>query len=122
MSRRILKNRKFLEYYLEANNVSKEHLLKGANNDQVNSICECMLNLLNNNINLDDQQRKHVCQKLCHHRKDLNIILNKKTPLKKKKKLLLKKSNQKGGAIIPLILSTVLPLVADFLISKWRKG
>lgn len=118
MSRRILKNQKFLEYYLEGNDASKEHLIKGANRDQIDSICECMLNVLNKNVRLEGSRKKRLCDNLCHHKKELNIILDRKTPIKKKKLLLVKASTQRGGAILPLILSTVLPLILNALSSK----
>lgn len=106
-SKRILRNQKFLEYYLEADNIRRKSLLKGASKDQINCLSEAALNVVNKNIPVDSST-KHV---LCNHQKAVCKIVNNKLSVGKRKKILV----QKGGAILPLILSTVLPLLAKAL-------
>lgn len=104
-SKRILRNQKFLEYYLEADNTRRKSLLMGASKDQINCLSEAALNVVNRNIPIDSKT-KHV---LCNHQKAICKIVNKNLSVGKRKKLLA----QKGGAILPLILSTILPLIAQ---------
>ena len=66
---------------------------------------ECMLNLLNGNIKLDDQH----FQKLKKHKNAIILLVNTKC-LKKKKTLLV----QKGG-FIPLILPLIGRAVASLV-------
>jgi hypothetical protein len=104
-SKRILRNHKFLEYYLEADNLRRKSLLKGASKDQIDCLSEATLNVVNRNVPIDTSS-KHI---LCNHKSSLCKIVNKKLSIGHRKKILL----QKGGAILPLILSTILPLIAN---------
>ena len=110
MSRRILKNRRFLEYYLEADGTQRKKLLQHANKEQIDSMCECALNVVKRNVPIDD------CTKsaLCKHKNAICEVALKKRPLARRKKILI----QKGGAFLPIILQTVLPLLASALLSK----
>ncbi len=104
-SKRIQRNQKFLEYYLEADNLRRKTLLNGASRDQINCLSEAALNVVNRNVPISPTT-KHV---LCNHKKVLCKIVNKKLSIGQRKKVLI----QKGGAILPLILSTLLPMIAN---------
>lgn len=106
-SKRILRNQKFLEYYLEADNLRRKSLVAGASKDQINCLSEATLNVVNRNIPIEPST-KHV---LCNHKKALCKIVDKKLSIGHRKKVLI----QKGGAILPLILSVVLPMIANAL-------
>jgi len=108
MVRRILKNKKFLEYYLETDPKSRKRLLKGANHDQIKSLCEATLNVVKKNINVPSKAK----QELYKHKAVIKRVAFKKEPISKKKSLLV----QKGG-FLPIILSTVLPLLANALLA-----
>lgn len=109
-SKRIARNKNFLAYYAEADKKRQKSLLKSASKDQIDCICELALNVVNKNIPVHSSTK----QALCHHKKILCTIADKKVALGKRKRLLV----QKGGAILPLILSTVLPLIAQALFPK----
>lgn len=106
-SRRLSRNQKFLEYYIEADKRGQKSLIQSANKDQVNCLCEIALNVVNRYIPIHSS----TSQVLCNHKKTICAIADSKVPLSKRKKILV----QKGGAILPLILSTVLPLIAQAL-------
>lgn len=107
-SKRILRNQKFLEYYLEADNARRKSLLLGASKDQINCLSEVALNVVNKNVPIDSST-KHI---LCNHQKAVCKIVDNKLSVGKRRKLLV----QKGGAILPLILSTIIPLIVNSLI------
>lgn len=109
MERRILKNKRFLEYYLEADPSSRKKLLKGANNEQIKSLCEATLNVVKKNVRIPS----HAKHALCRHKTVIKRIAFKKEPIAKKKSLLV----QKGG-FLPIVLSTILPLLANALLSN----
>lgn len=109
-SKRILRHQKFLEYYAEADQKRQKSLLKSASKDQVNCICEIALNVVNKNIPVHSAT-KHA---LCNHKIALCTIADKSASFAKRKKILV----QKGGAFLPLILSTVLPLIAQAIFNK----
>ena len=104
-SKRLYRNKKFLEYYLDADKSSRKSLLQTANKDQIDCLCEATLNVLNTNVPVP----ANVKNQLCKHQKTLKKIAFHKDALKNRKKILV----QKGGAFLPLILSTVLPLLAQ---------
>ena len=94
------------------------HLLKGAapklrktiilNGDKqlVNSICECVLNVLNGNIELSSC----VKRKLRKHKNVLRKVVDKRVPILSKKVIV-----QRGGFLLPL-LSAVLPALATLIL------
>lgn len=104
-SNRLQRNKKFLEYYLEADKQRRKSLILGAKKDQIDCLCEATLNVINTNVPVSTA----VKSQLCRHKKHLNRIAYQKEGLKTKKKILL----QKGEGFLPLILSTVLPLLAQ---------
>ena len=94
------------------------HVLKGAapklrkaiilNGDKqlVNSICECVLNVLNGNVELSSC----VKRKLRKHKNVLRKVVDKRVSLSGKKKAIV----QRGGFLLPL-LSAVLPALATLI-------
>lgn len=109
-SKRLHRNQKFLEYYLEADKQRRRSLVLGAKKDQIDCLCEAALNIVNTNIPVA-QSVKH---QLCKHKKHLHKIIDKKHPIKNKKKLLA----QHGAGFLPLILTTLLPLLTNALFPK----
>ena len=94
------------------------HVLKGAapklrkaiilngGKQLVNSICECVLNVLNGNVKLSEC----VKRKLRKHKNVLRKVVDKRVPLSGKKKAIV----QRGGFLLPL-LSAVLPALATLI-------
>ena len=66
----------------------RNSIIKGGSKDLIETICECILNLLNGNVNLNETDK----QKLEKHKTSLRNLLKRKS-LKEKKKVLI----QKGG-------------------------
>jgi hypothetical protein len=85
---------------------TKKSIIKLFDRNNVNSICELVLNVLNKNIPITQE----AFQKLIPQAKYCRKILNRKLKIKDKKKIILSKGIQRGGFlefIIPAILSTI---------------
>jgi hypothetical protein len=85
---------------------TKKSIIKSFDRNNVNSICELVLNVLNKNIPITQE----AFQKLIPQAKYCRKILNRKLKIKDKKKIILSKGIQRGGFlqfIIPAILSTI---------------
>lgn len=105
VSSRVNRNKKFLEYYLEADKTRRRSLLQSAKKDQIDCICEVALNVLKKNVPVSSSVR----DQLSKHRKYITKIAVEKGAAKSKKRVLV----QRGGAFLPLLLSTVLPFLAE---------
>ena len=81
-------------------------LIKSADRDLICSICECIQNVINGNVKIDDKIKK----KLFHEKEHLRR-LQKKSSLKNKKKILI----QKGGSFLPMLLPIVLSILNQLL-------
>jgi hypothetical protein len=101
MSSRISRNRERLKQLYKAPPAQRKVILRTANPDFINSLCEIALNILQGKIPLTPQQ--HI--KLRRRKKDLRILANKNVLISKKKRLI----NQTGGFLLPL-LSVAIPL------------
>jgi len=84
----------------------RKAIISNSNRELLNSISECILNVLNGNLKLT------VCskRKLRKHKAILRQVADKRTPASVKKRLI----NQRGGFLLPL-LSAVLPTLASLL-------
>lgn len=82
----------------------QKSLINSADRDLVDTICECVLNCLNGNVNLKETDKLQLAKYKNHLRK---LIQKKHTSLKKKKQVLV----QKGAGFLPIILSAVLSLL-----------
>lgn len=109
MVRRILTNKKFLEYFLDVNSKQQKHLLKGASPEEINTLCEATYNVLNKNVPVDDQTKR----KLRRHRNTISELTLKRRPISKRRKILI----QRGG-FLPIVLKAVLPILASALLSS----
>lgn len=94
---------------MDADKKSRKHLLKGANKDQVDSLCEATLNVVKKNVPVTPA----IKQALMKHKKIITKLALKKEPLHKRRKILI----QKGG-FLPTVLATVLPLLVNSLIQN----
>ena len=81
-------------------------ILSNCDRELVNSICECVLNVLNGNVKLSGC----VTRKLRKHKAVLRKVADKRVPISGKKKLIV----QRGGFLLPL-LSAVLPALATLI-------
>jgi len=108
MSNKVEKNIEYLKILSKCNNKMRKSIIENADKELISTICECILNCINGNINLDTETKI----KLNRHKNVLrNLLVKKKISVKKKKHLL----KQKGGAFLPLLLSSVIGGLASLL-------
>jgi len=87
----------------------RKAIISNCNKELVNSISECILNVLNGNVKLAGCNTR----KLRKHRVTLRKIADKRVSLSTKKKLII----LGGGFLLPL-LSAVLPAIASLIVSS----
>jgi len=83
--------------------------ISNCNKVLVNSISECILNVMNGNVKMAGCSTR----KLRKHRVTLRKVADKRIPLSTKKRLI----NQRGGFLLPL-LSAILPAMANLIVSS----
>jgi hypothetical protein len=108
MVKRIQENEKFLRKYLYCNHKYRKDLIQAASPEQIACLCEATLNVVNKNVPITQAK----IRKLKPFKRVIKKISFEKVPIEKKKKLLV----QQGG-FLPLILSTVLGVLANKLLS-----
>jgi hypothetical protein len=104
MSERIHKHKEFLCFLQKANKKQLAALVKNADNDQIACICEIAMNVLQGNVKLQESKRRELKK----YRQFLRFMSKKSNPISKKKVKL-----QRGGWILPLLISTIAPLIID---------
>jgi hypothetical protein len=82
-------------------------LLSKANQKQIKSLCECILNVVNGNIPITS----HHVKNLKPYQNTIYKVVSKRVPIKSKKKLLV----QKGSGFVPVIATIVGSLLAKLL-------
>ena len=81
-------------------------IISNCNKDVLNSISECILNVLNGNIRLSDCAKR----KLKKHKSNLRSVADKRLHVTAKKRIIV----QRGGFLLPL-LTAVSPTSARLL-------
>ena len=84
----------------------RKAIVSNCDRELLNSISECVLNVLNGNVRLSSC----VTRKLRKHRHVLRAVADRRVPLSGKKRLIV----QRGGFLLPL-LSAVLPTIASLI-------
>ena len=84
----------------------RKAIVSNCDSELVNSICECVLNVLNGNVKLSGC----VTRKLRKHKTVLHKVADKRVPISSKKKLIV----QRGGFLLPL-MSAMLPALATLI-------
>ena len=79
------KNIEYLKILSQCNNKMRKSIIENADKELISIICECILNCINGNVNLDTETK---------------IKLNR---------------HKKGGAFLPLLLSSVIGGLASLL-------
>ena len=93
-SSRVRKQAPVLKYLCKANPRQARAIINTADNELLNTLCECSLNVLKGGIPVSTHQKK----KLRRFKKQLRTLSSKRIPLTRKKKLL-----QKGGFLSALL-------------------
>jgi len=101
MTKRIIRNRTFLQEVSRSKAFRRKKLIKKASKDNIDALSEVALNTLLGNVPLSD----HHKHKLRRHRFSIRSLA-KKGSLKKKKEFL----TQKGG-FLPLLITPVLSIL-----------
>lgn len=108
MSKSIEASFDFIKKLSGSSFLQRKQLLKHVSNKDLKALSELCLNLILGNIKID----KKLKTKFKRYKKPIQLLANKRIPLKKKKRII----NQKGSAgfLLPLA-SIALPLIADFV-------
>lgn len=101
MSQAIKKNMNLLRALSLMTPKQRRSVLKAADKDLIQSVCECAYNLLLGNINITPQLKR----KLSKYKAVLRRIVKKGEKFKSKKRYIIQ---QGGGVILPLLISAVL--------------
>ena len=88
---RVAKNKNFLDALQQVEEKHRKKLIKGATTEQINTISEVALNILQGNVPLKEHHKK----KLNKHKKSLRALASKGVSVQKRKKII----NQHGGMI-----------------------
>jgi hypothetical protein len=91
----------------------KKGIIMNADKELIYTICECILNLLNGNINISTEQYNQLKSYKHLFRK----ILDRKSKLKTKKKLII----QKGGfleILLPAVISGLASIISSAISSE----
>lgn len=105
---RIDENKNFLNLLCHSKKKIQKLLIENASRDQIYSICEIFLNILNGNIPLD----KEVLKRLSTKKRQLRQLV-KRGPVKEKKYLI-----QKGGflqLLIPALITGLASIVSSVI-------
>ena len=104
--RRIKANYYALHVLKNARRKLRKEIVSNCNKDLLNSICECVLNVLNGNLRISDSTKR----KLRNFRTSLRSLVDKRLPLVSKRRVI----QQRGVFLLPL-LSAVLSALAGLL-------
>ena len=107
MAQRLRKSHDFLKLLARCTPAQRKVILKVADDALVKTICECILNVLEQTVPVS----KSIKRKLLTHKKALVALAQKTTPLNKKKKILV----QQGGNILGVLLPPVLKVLSALL-------
>lgn len=105
MSKRVKKHAAIIQWLSKAKPPIVRAVIKGADKDLVNTLCECGLNVLKGTVPLSPSQKR----RLVRYKQVLRTLVRKKTSIKRKKALL-----QKGG-FLGAILGPVLGALGHLL-------
>ena len=106
MEGRIKKKSAFLRKFQKCTNQERVKHLKAASPNQIKSVCECALNVLNGNVPVHGRLL-HI---LKPHQKVLKQISYGKGTIQSKRRLLI----QKGG-FLPALAAALIPLVGGLV-------
>lgn len=98
----------FLEGLTHLPTKCRQKIISELPKEVINCVGECCLNIIKGNVPLTKAQKL----KLRPRQKHLNLLAQRKVPIKEKKKLI----NQKGGAILGLLLKPLIgSIIGDVL-------
>jgi hypothetical protein len=105
------KNARFLNELKKANPIKRRKILANSGSKEIATISEISKNLLHSRFKLNPKAKR----RLCKYKRLIRRLASRKTNYKTKKRALL----QKGGfGVLPLILGTIAPLIANLFASR----
>ncbi len=99
MSQELRNNIDYLQVLCKCNKAQRDGIIKGANKELVDVICECADNILDNKVPLTECQYK----RLKTYKNELRQLRDKKTTPSEKKQALLQKGGFLGALLTPII-------------------
>jgi hypothetical protein len=105
MLNEIKKHIDLFKFLCSCNNKVRTNIIKGLSKEHILCICECILNILNGNIELDNNDKERIKR----FRKYLRKLVKKGQSLRKRKQILV----QKGGSFLPLLLPIIVSAVSS---------
>ena len=106
MSRRVKKNCDVLKVLAKCKPPMRKAIIKVADNDLLEAITECLLNICKNTIKISPKTYK----KLAQYSRHIEVVADKSKPLAQRRVIL-----QKGDGFLPFLLAPVLEQLASFL-------
>ena len=106
---KIKKNSRLLKVISTSKKKLRDSIIKGSDKEFIYCICECVLNLMNGNLNID----KNTYYKLKPYKNTFKKLL-KKSQLKDKKRIII----QKGGFLqylIPAVITSISTIVTELI-------
>lgn len=110
MSKCVIKHLPVLKELATTTPKKRRKLLEAANLELIKSIVECIENVLKGNVQL----KKKCVEKLKRYKTTLHKIFNTTNKLSHKKKVIV----QSGGGFIPVLLASLIPVLAERLFRR----
>ena len=107
MSRRVKKNYDVLKVLAKCKPYMRRAIIKAADDDLLEAITECLLNICKNTIKISPKTYK----KLAQYSRHIEVVVDKSKPLAQRRRVIL----QKGDGFLPFLLAPVLEQLASFL-------
>lgn len=107
MTKRIVRNLELIKALNHCNSVAKKHMLKNAQPEVVNAICDCIHNVLQGNVPLSHHNKR----KLKSKKEILRKLTNRRNKTPIRKKLLI----QHGSGFLSSILGPVIKVISGML-------
>lgn len=112
MSKRVREQGGILSTLATAKPKLVRSIIKGADRELIQCICECAYNVLKGNVSITPAQRA----KLCKYKNGVRELVKKSTSVKRKRQLI-----QRGGflsALLGPLIGTVIPAIAGLFAGK----
>jgi hypothetical protein len=108
---KLYRNADALSYLLRAGPKVRRVLIKEGPKELVNTLCECVLNVLKGNVPVTSVQKR----RLAKYKKDLRKLVDKRVNVTAKKRVL-----QKGG-LFGVLIKALAPILSPIIGGLFRK-
>jgi hypothetical protein len=98
----------YLDILAKSNKQTRNSIIANADKELIYTVCECVINCLNGNINITPETK----QKLKRNKQVLrDLVKSRKSSVKKKKEILV----QHGGSFLPILLPLVIEAIKSLV-------